>query len=47
MVYKARVDEILVQWVLQIRDSSFFQEKGQIREIGGFPYLPFLGSNVK
>ena len=42
---------ILVQWVLQIRDKSFFQKKGQIWEILEFfeflefLYLPFYGLN--
>ena len=36
-----------IQWVLQIRDSSFFDKIGQIREFLEFPYLPFSRSYVK
>ena len=37
----------MLQWVLQIRDSSFFDKMSQIREILEFPYLPFLRSDAK
>ena len=38
---------VYIQWVLQIRDSSFLEKIGQIREIWEFPYLPFLRSSAK
>ena len=37
---KARVKK-LIQWVLQIRESLFFERMGQMREFFEFPYLPF------
>ena len=36
-----------VLWVLQIRDITFLEKIGQIREFCEFPYLPFLRSNAK
>ena len=35
-----------LQWVLQIRDSTFSGKMSQIREFREFPYLPFLTSRA-